>query len=228
MTIEDTEAAPIRIEKPSLNKVVFSGEVELDEQARKNVRLYLERLGECGFCDGIEIKTNGYSARCGTFYCGARCMEPSTGYKLTHGKRVGMIEGRHEMPVEKYLLPKDITDQKGYDLGLWSQSVKIGRDYARKLVRESKGQPREWSTPEIERMVRWSGMDINDVLRAQDQIDDSAAKKTGPKPKPVVHLYLTGLTVSALALKEGLQQGGAEVVFFTYDRDTREYIPIPV
>ena len=148
------------------------------EETPKNIVLYLERLGPCPN-DGDETIAvySGVYADC--HQCGESVLTGSLVYRLTHGKRVGLVEGRHQMPVEEYLLPEDVASQVGYDVGLY-------------------------------------GMAARSAMKLAEELET-----------PVVHLYLTGLTVAAIGAADGFRRVGLSVVLFSYDREIGEYIPIP-
>ena len=40
--------------------------------------------------------------------------------------RIGLIEGRHEMPVERYLLPANVADLVGFHGGLYEAAYNAG------------------------------------------------------------------------------------------------------
>jgi len=65
---------------------------------------------KCPFCGGTETRIGGGQVWCANEYCGA----PLGNVHL------GLIEGRHEMPVDGYLLKPDFTSQAGYHEGAYA------------------------------------------------------------------------------------------------------------
>lgn len=103
----------------------------------ENVRLWLESQGPCAQCgeDVIAIygTPTGLYAECAGAgnMCAQRVLEPVLAFVLMSGVRVGLIEGRHPLPVEQYLLSPDPTAQQGYHGGVYWAAYQAGRELAK-------------------------------------------------------------------------------------------------
>ena len=78
---------------------------------------------KCSFCGGTETKIGGGQVWCANEYCGAPL----------GNVHIGLIEGRHEMPVDGYLLAANVTESAGFHEGVYRGA----KDAAAKLVSET-------------------------------------------------------------------------------------------
>lgn len=79
----------------------------------------------CPFCGGTETRVGGGQVWCANEYCGAPL----------GNVRLGLIEGRHEMPVDGYLLAANVTESAGFHEGVY----RAAKDAAAKSVSETGG-----------------------------------------------------------------------------------------
>lgn len=110
---------------------------------------------------------------------------------------LGLVEGRHEMPVDGYVLESvpDVTDIEGIrDAVFKSLAQKLG-----KFIRVS---------------------DFGTCLNQTDYSDIPHAVCDAE-----LHLYVTGLTSVALEVVRFCAFNGVELVAYHFDRETGNYIP---
>ena len=79
----------------------------------------------CNFCGCNEVVIGDGNAWCVDERCGAQI----------GNTRIGLIAGRHEMPVDGYLLPQNLTDLFGFHDGAY----KAAKDAAISFVKSNGG-----------------------------------------------------------------------------------------
>ena len=111
--------------------------------------------------------------------------------------RLGLVAGRHEMPVEGYVLESvpDVTDIKGI------------REAVFKSLAQKLGE-----------FIRVS--DFGTCLNQSDYSDVPHAVCDAE-----LHLYVTGLTSVALEVVRFCAFNGVKLVAYHFDRETGKYIP---
>lgn len=111
--------------------------------------------------------------------------------------RAGLIKGRHELPVEKYIFEEEIEDV--FDFGAMYE-------HCVKFIETEVG------------VCRTFGFGINQI----DDYDYYGSIYVGAK---ALEVYVTGLTAVTVALVKVCAIYGIELTLYHYNRDTNEYVP---